>query len=48
MEKPFSRLSFAKIYKKVTILTAYHVIASMDLVLISHNLNLIGPAKILA
>ena len=29
-------------------LTAYHVFVSMDLMLISHNLNLIGSANILA
>ena len=34
--------------KKLTKLIVYHVIIFINLVLISYNLNLIGPAKILA
>ena len=50
MEKQFVFHSqkIMKKKKKLTTLIAYHVIIFINLVLISYNLNLIGPAKILA
>ena len=50
MEKKFifHLQKFMKINNKLAMLIAYHVIIFINLVLISYNLNLIGPAKILA